>query len=127
MDSAIRGMVDGYFRLFEMIRSKYKLDDDTALRLLQEVAKDIRMDRIRDERHIGQKVVPEQEAATERQLRYLENLGATPEKELTKAQASQLIDEMLAGQRGAGTSQGNTPQRIEDEGQEALDIEVMRI
>jgi len=65
-----------YLELLGSIK-KYTADERAALVLLQELSKDVRMDRIRDER--------EQEItlATRRQKRFPEKLGVDIDRDLT--------------------------------------------
>ena len=102
MDNRIRGMADGYFRLFVMIRGRYKMGDEAALGVLQEVAKDIRVERMRHGQGLWEADVLGPDLATERQLRFLERLGVQPQEGLTKTEASQLIDQGLLQEKGAG-------------------------
>jgi hypothetical protein len=68
MDQSIQGKLDKYLELFQELRQKTG-DDAVALRLLQEVSKDRRMEEIREEREIKNS-----EPATARQLKFMKNL-----------------------------------------------------
>ncbi len=67
---------------------------EVALGILQECARDRRMQEIRQEKERGNG-----DAATERQIAFLRDLGVEVEPGLTKRQASQLIDEARAAER----------------------------
>jgi len=83
---------EGYLELLEGIKQRVE-DEGTAVRILSEVAKDRRMEIIRQERHRngGSSEV----AATDAQKRYMKKLGIEVEEGLTKAGASELLDQQL--------------------------------
>ena len=81
-----------YLDLVRDLRSKFG-DDHTALTILQEVKKDLRMAQIQQERSTG--VIDVDYPATERQRMYLNKLGVVVPERLTKKEASALIDEEL--------------------------------
>ena len=89
MNQDIQAKLDGYLELFQEIRRKTD-DERTALTLLQEVSKDRRMEEIRQERDSQR-----QQPATERQKRFMDDLGIKYPKNVTKQEASVLIDEEL--------------------------------
>ena len=88
MKADIQAKVETYLDLLGEIKEKVG-DEQTAARLLTEVAKDVRMDQIREERE------NHAEPATVRQLQFLKKLGVQAESGVTKAEASRLIDEEL--------------------------------
>jgi hypothetical protein len=82
--------------MYEDIRNKI-MDDKAALALLQEVAKDKRMDQMREERELKNN-----QPATARQIKFLKKLGIEMfDPGLTKKQASTLIDETMAKSNGS--------------------------
>ena len=85
-DISITARVEKYLSLFEEIRRRVS-DDRIAQAILSEVAKDRRMEEMREERELRNG-----EPATTRQLQYLKNLGVEVTPGLTKKQASILID-----------------------------------
>lgn len=90
MAKNIQEKLDGYLQLFDGIRARVD-DERTALALLQEISKDRRMEEIQKE-HENQRQKP----ATEKQKRFMEKLGIKYPKNVTKQEASVLIDEELA-------------------------------
>jgi len=90
MEKNIQTKLDGYLQLFDGIRARVD-DERTALALLQEISKDRRMEEIREERGNQR-----QKPATEKQKRFMEKLGIKYPKNVTKQEASVLIDEELA-------------------------------
>jgi hypothetical protein len=90
MNQSMMANVDKYLELFQEIRQKVG-DDIVARTVMQEVAKDRRMDEIREERELRNG-----EPATTRQVQYLKRLGVELAPGLTKKQASLLIDNALA-------------------------------
>src|SRR3990170_3917800 len=76
-----------YLDLYNQIKSM-AADRDVALVILQEIAKDLRTNQIRQE-----KQQRAQGPATSRQKAYLDRLGVDFDANITSAQASQLIDE----------------------------------
>ncbi len=87
MNQSIAAKVEKYLEIFEEVRNKVG-DDRVALTILQETAKDKRMDEMREEREARNG-----EPATARQLQYLKTLKVKASPGLTKKQASLLIDE----------------------------------
>lgn len=91
----IQSKIEEYLRLLGEIKARTG-DDRTALSILQEVNKDLRMAQIRAERDNGHSNGNGDEApATSRQKTYLKKLGVAIPASLTKKQASGLIDEAL--------------------------------
>ena len=88
MKADIQAKVETYLELLGEIKEKVG-DEATAARLLTEVAKDVRMDQIREERE------NHAEPATTKQLQFLKRLGVKVEPGVAKAEASRLIDEEL--------------------------------
>ena len=76
-----------YLNLYQELRKKTG-DDRAAQSILAEVAKDLRMDEMREERQLRNA-----EPATAKQLQYLKKLGIEVKPGLTKKEASGLIDE----------------------------------
>jgi hypothetical protein len=89
-----------YLGLLDELK-KQSVDEVTALAILREVTKDMRMAQIREERMNGNG----QEPATQRQLNYLNKLGVKAPKHLTKIEASALIDEELGKESDEDSSQ----------------------
>jgi len=90
MEIEIQDKLDMYLRLLEAIEERTH-DRQTAAAVLAEVAKDIRMDQMRQERS------PTGDGpATENQIGYLKRLGAAIPEGLTVRQASELIDRIKA-------------------------------
>jgi hypothetical protein len=83
------GQVEKYLGLFQEIRGRVS-DDQVARAILAEVAKDRRMEEIRQEREQHNS-----DPATAKQLQYLKNLGVETRPGLTKKEASVLIDEAI--------------------------------
>ena len=84
-----------YIELFESIQQKLpeaKDKEGIALAIMQELAKDRRMEEIKANGN-GNGDKP----ATPKQMAYLKKLGIKPGEEITKAEASKLIDEAVAG------------------------------
>jgi hypothetical protein len=89
----IQQKLNDYIALYNEVRERTGGDDRAALTILQEVNKDLRMEQMRAEREAGSL-----QPATPAQKRYLKRLKVKvpSDNELTKEQASQLIDEALA-------------------------------
>ena len=77
-----------YFKVFEQLRQRVA-DDRLAGVILQEIAKDLRMDRIEQGRNSNGKDAP----ATTKQIAYLKSLGVKAQAGISKREASQLIDQ----------------------------------
>jgi hypothetical protein len=88
MKPNVEARLEGYLELLNEIKGKVG-DEATAARILSELAKDVRMEQIREERQVHA------EPATARQLQFMKKLGVEIEPGLTKAEASRLIDEEL--------------------------------
>jgi len=89
MEKTIQEKLDGYVKLLGDIRSKVG-DERTAVSLLQEMGKDQRMDRMSEEREMRNN-----KPATVKQKRFMDSLGIRYPKNVTKQEASVLIDEEL--------------------------------
>ena len=85
--------IDNYVKVFNDLKVRTG-DERTALTILQEVNKDIRMAQIRAERENGSSS-DEDEEVTNRQRAYLKRLGVEIPTGLTKKQASAMIDEAV--------------------------------
>ena len=92
MKTNIQTKVDNYLEILNEIKAKVS-DEGSAVRILSEVAKDVRMEQIREERESMNG-----EPATTKQLQYLKTLGVQVNPGLTKRQASRLIDNAAMGQ-----------------------------
>lgn len=90
MEIETQDKLDTYVKLLESIEERTH-DRKTAAAVLAEVAKDIRMDQMRQERSPNGG-----EPATENQIGYLKKLGAAIPEGLTVRQASELIDRVKA-------------------------------
>ena len=89
MEENIQEKLGYYLELLGKIKESVQ-DESTAVRILGEVAKDARMQQIRQERQ-GHSVEP----ATQKQRAFLKELGVEVPKRLTKELASQVIDVVL--------------------------------
>lgn len=106
-----------YLKAFDSIK-EWTCDERSAMAILQEVTKDIRMAQIREERANGVSFDNNGEApATERQRNFLKKLGVNAPKKLTKKEASALIDEELGRESGQDSSLRNAfePVRVVQE------------
>lgn len=93
-----------YLELLRGIRAKVG-DERTAMNILQEVNKDLRMAQIREERSSGQNIgqLEADYPATEKQKNFLKKLGVKTPANLTKKEASALIDEELGKEPEQGS------------------------
>ena len=89
MEENMQARLDHYLELLGKIKESVA-DEATAVRILGEVAKDARMDKIRQERE-----KQNGDLATSRQLAFLKRLGVDAPDDLTKKRASGLIDDAL--------------------------------
>ena len=88
--------VESYLKLYNDIKARTG-DERTAMAILQEVNKDIRMAQIRAERESGNgKSNGDDQPASPRQKNYLKRLGVEIPAGLNKKRASELIDEAVA-------------------------------
>ena len=92
-NKAIQTRVDECLALFDKIKARTG-DERSALTILQEVNKDVRMAQIRAERENGHHS-DENRGASSKQLAYLKRLGVEIPANLTSKQASALIDNAL--------------------------------
>ena len=85
--------VTHYLELYEEVRDRVG-DDQIALGIMHELAKDARMCQIVAERQTARdQPTSGDQPATEKQLGYLGRLGVAISKSLTKREASELIDQ----------------------------------
>lgn len=91
MKKNIQGKLDGYLQLLDGIRARVD-DERTALALLQEISKDRRMEKIKEEQNSRNGNEP----ATGKQKNFMSRLGIEFADDITKRQASFLIDTELA-------------------------------
>jgi len=89
MDANTQQTLQGYLDLLAVIKEKTG-DERTAVAVLTEVNKDRRMSEMKQER-----VNSGNELATEKQKEFMKKLGIKVPKNLTKHEASALIDEEL--------------------------------
>lgn len=126
MDSEVYGLADGYYRLLQLIRQRFKLDEDVALGIFREVAEDVRMQWRRnlqgtDDDPLGP------DAATRKQLRYLERLGVETEPGLTKAEASEMIDKTLKERKRVAEDVEENPKAYREDDPDEIDVEVIKM
>jgi hypothetical protein len=84
----IEERTSAYLNVFEAIHKRVG-DERLAAMLLQEIAKDLRMDRMEKNGNGNGKDKP----ATEKQIAYLKSLGVEAKPGLTKREASLRIDQ----------------------------------
>ncbi len=89
MDENTKQRLEGYLELLEQISEKTQNEQATVV-LLQEIAKDQRMERMIEEREARNN-----EPATAKQKKFMDNLGIRYQKNVTKREASMLIEEEL--------------------------------
>ena len=90
MDKDLKQRLDSYLELLDDISEKTD-NESTAVALLQEISKDRRMERIREE----QSLKNEDQPATEKQKKFMSDLNIEFADDITKKQASFLIDTEL--------------------------------
>ena len=90
MDNDTKQGLDSYLKLLDEISEKTD-NEETALALLQEIAKDRRMEQIREENQA--KV---SEPATDSQKGYMTDLGIEFSEDVTKQEASALIKQEIS-------------------------------
>ena len=96
MDSYMQKKLSNYLELLDEISEKTS-DERTAMSLLQEISKDRRMEQIREERQANNN-----DAVTFKQKRFMKKLGIDCPKEITRKEASVLINEELEKLNGVG-------------------------
>ena len=96
MDSYMQKKLSNYLELLDEISEKTS-DERTAMSLLQEISKDRRMEQIREERQANNNDV-----VTFKQKRFMKKLGIDFPKEITRKEASVLINEELEKLNGVG-------------------------
>ena len=90
--------LDEYVTLFGALKARTN-DSSAAAAILQEMARDARGERARQERQAGKTVHGETVGnglATQKQRDWLKDLGVQIPRDCTKSQASELIDQALA-------------------------------
>ena len=84
-----------YVQLFESIRSRVG-NDDVALAIVEQLGKDHRVEQMRNGRSgsfgVNGTNGSSEQAATEKQIAFLRDLGVSVPAGLTKVRASELID-----------------------------------
>jgi len=90
MDTETQQRVSGYLALFSAISEKID-NDAVAIAILQEVSKDRRSQQMQ-----GERTEKDGRPATAKQKDYLRKLGVTFPEDISKAEASALIDAGLA-------------------------------
>ena len=90
MDAKMKNRLDAYLELLEEISEKTN-DESTAVALLQEISKDRRMEKIREEKDSNNGDQP----ATDKQRKFMSDLNIEFTDDITKKQASFLIDTEL--------------------------------
>ena len=94
MDENVQTKLENYLELLDKIREKTQ-DERVATVLLTEISKDIRMERIKQEREMSNG-----DPATDKQRKFMKKLGIDFPETLTKQEASSLIDEELSKNGG---------------------------
>jgi hypothetical protein len=89
MDDNMQAKLDSYLELFQQLKEKAS-SETVALTLLQELAKDRRMEEMREE-----KEAKNNKPATSKQKRFMDDLGIKYPKGVTKKEASMLIEEEI--------------------------------
>jgi hypothetical protein len=90
MDIETHQSLNGYVALFDLISERME-DVTVAIAILQEMSKDRRSQQMHEEQE-----TKNSEAATERQKKFMKKLGIKYPENVTKVEASTLIDEELA-------------------------------
>ena len=90
MDTKMKAKLNDYLELLDEISEKTD-DESAAVALLQEISKDRRMEKIREEQGFKNGDQP----ATEKQKKFMTRLGIEFADDITKKQASFLIDAEL--------------------------------
>jgi len=91
MDEITKQKMSDYLELFEAIKAKIS-NEQIALAVLQEVAKDVRSDKRAEQTHEEQGTKNSQ-PATDKQKKFMKKLGIKFPANVTKQEASMLIDE----------------------------------
>jgi len=94
-DKEMQTKLTGYVQAFEQVRQRVG-DDQVAMAIVSEIAKDTRAANIRAERQANRASDPDGDAnepATVRQISYLKTLGVRMPDKLTKQEASAMIDQ----------------------------------
>lgn len=90
MDAKMKEKLNAYLELLDEISEKTD-DESTAVALLREISKDRRMEQIREEQGFKNGDTP----ATDKQKKFMDDLGIEFADDITKKQASFLIDTEL--------------------------------
>jgi hypothetical protein len=93
MKANIKAKLDNYLELLNEIKARVG-EEATAARILTELAKDVRMEQIREERQVRA------EPATAKQLQFMKTLGIEVPAGCSKTEASRLLDEELGRNGG---------------------------
>jgi len=96
MDEDIKEKVEGYLWLLEQIKQSVE-ESSVAIALLSEIRKDQRMEEIKEEREARNN-----EPATPKQRKFMDDLGIKYPKNVTKKEASALIDDELGKNNNSG-------------------------
>jgi len=88
MDEDIKARIDEYVSLLSQLQER--VGDEKALTILQEISKDQRMERMIEEREARNN-----KPATFKQRKFMDDLGIKYPKNVTKKEASALIDDEL--------------------------------
>lgn len=88
MKTSTEARLEHYLGLLDEIKAKVG-DELDAVRILSEIAKDERMEQIREEKKI------KAEPATTKQLQFMKKLGLEAQPGISKTEASRLIDDEL--------------------------------
>jgi hypothetical protein len=89
MNSNTQGKLDEYLELYGEIQRKTG-EEKVALTLLTEISKDRRVEEMKEDRE-----KKNGEPATEKQKKFMDSLGVDYPKNITKKEASALIDEEM--------------------------------
>ena len=98
MNEAIQTQLDGYVEAFEAAKERVG-DVEVAAAIVQEIGKTQRTEMLRGNRPInneGKRVIDGDAPASEKQLSFLKRLGVKASPGISKAEASQKIDDALA-------------------------------
>lgn len=91
MDKNTKQRLEGYLELLKEIALKTS-NEQTAVALLHEISKDRRVEQMKQERENKA-----DEPATDKQKVFMNNLGIEYSEEITKKEASALIEEQVGG------------------------------
>lgn len=94
MEQGIGHNIDGYLHLFNEIMGRVN-NSDVALAILHEVGKDGRLQRLQADRMSVGSRSGSDTSATVKQKNYLRRLGISFDENISKSEASRLIDEAV--------------------------------